>query len=159
MSCPARRGSWISTPRSGAAAINATAGLFRRVARFVHAFFERRRERFRLERFRGTFAPERRACESPMAIACFLLLTFLPERPLFSVPRLRSCIARLTLLWAFRPYLRRLLDRLVAMVKARKQKSCRGCAFLDVMAALARCWIEMLILRGLGPNWLAIITD
>jgi hypothetical protein len=94
--------------------------------RFAHAFFERRLARFRLERFRGTFAPERRACDSPIAIACFLLLTFLPERPLFSVPRLRSCIARLTLLWAFRPYLRRLLDRfLVAIVEHEKQKPCR----------------------------------
>jgi hypothetical protein len=39
-----------------------------------------------------------------MAIACLRLVTFLPERPLRSVPRLRSCIARLTLLCAFFPY-------------------------------------------------------
>ena len=31
-----------------------------------------------------------------MAIACFLLVTFLPLRPLFSVPRLRLRIARST---------------------------------------------------------------
>src|SRR5690349_12230203 len=40
-----------------------------------------------------------------MAIACLRLFTFLPERPLFSVPRLRSCIARFTLDCAFLPYL------------------------------------------------------
>jgi hypothetical protein len=60
---------------------------------------------FRLDFFlRGTFAPERRASDSPMAIACFLLLTFWPERPLRNVPFLRSCIARFTLLPAFLPY-------------------------------------------------------
>src|SRR5687768_10011053 len=55
-------------------------------------------------RLRGTFAPARRACDRPMAIACFLLFTFLPERPLRSVPRLRSCMACLTLRAAFLPY-------------------------------------------------------
>src|SRR5690606_24497633 len=49
-------------------------------------------EDFRL-RF-GTFAPARRASDSPMAIACLRLVTFFPERPLFSVPRLRSRMAR-----------------------------------------------------------------
>jgi hypothetical protein len=56
------------------------------------------------ERLRGTLAPERRASESPIAMACLRLLTFLPERPLFSVPRLRSCMARFTLRCAFFPY-------------------------------------------------------
>jgi hypothetical protein len=51
----------------------------------------------------GTLAPERRASERPIAIACFLLFTLRPERPLRSVPRFRSCIARLTLLCAFLP--------------------------------------------------------
>src|SRR6185369_9302226 len=41
---------------------------------------------------RGTFAPSRRASESPIAIACFRLVTFLPERPLFNFPCLRSRI-------------------------------------------------------------------
>src|SRR6185312_4246645 len=58
----------------------------------------------RLLFFGGTFAPERRASERPMAIACLRLFTLRPERPLRSVPLLRSCIARLTLLWAFFPY-------------------------------------------------------
>src|SRR4029453_18153762 len=53
----------------------------------------------------GTFAPERRASERPMAIACLRLVTRLPERPLFSVPRLRSRIARSTFSPAFLPYL------------------------------------------------------
>jgi hypothetical protein len=54
---------------------------------------------------RGTFAPARRACDRPIAIACLRLFTFLPERPLLSVPRLRSCIAFLTFCCAFLPYL------------------------------------------------------
>src|SRR5437867_9474125 len=55
-------------------------------------------------RFFGTFAPALRASDRPIAIACLRLVTFLPERPLFSVPSLRSCIARFTLLCAFLPY-------------------------------------------------------
>src|SRR5687768_17332067 len=43
--------------------------------------------------FLGTLAPLFRASDSPIAIACFLLVTFFPLLPLRSVPRLRSCIA------------------------------------------------------------------
>ncbi|HEY8227923.1 MAG TPA: hypothetical protein VIG25_21810 [Pyrinomonadaceae bacterium] len=57
------------------------------------------------EDFFGTFAPSLRASERPIAIACFLLVTFLPDRPLFSVPLFRSCIALSTFLDAFLPYL------------------------------------------------------
>ena len=53
----------------------------------------------------GTFAPLLRASDNPIAIACFLLVTFLPERPLLRVPLLRSCIARSTFSEAFLPYL------------------------------------------------------
>src|ERR1700741_1167300 len=53
----------------------------------------------------GTFAPASRASESPIAIACFLLVTFFPERPLFSVPFFRSCMAFSTFLPAFLLYL------------------------------------------------------
>ena len=53
---------------------------------------------------RGTLPPARRASDSPIAIACFRLVTFLPDRPLFSVPRFRSCIALLTFCDAFFPY-------------------------------------------------------
>src|SRR5712691_8024326 len=55
--------------------------------------------------FFGTFAPASRASERPMAIACLRLVTRRPERPLFNVPRLRSCIARSTFSAAFFPYL------------------------------------------------------
>src|SRR6266404_3769736 len=55
--------------------------------------------------FFGTFPPSLRASDSPMAIACFLLVTFLPDLPLFRVPSLRSCIAFLTFFCAFLPYL------------------------------------------------------
>jgi hypothetical protein len=52
----------------------------------------------------GTLPPSRRASESPIAIACLRLVTFLPEPPLRNVPSLRSCIARLTFACAFLPY-------------------------------------------------------
>jgi hypothetical protein len=71
---------------------------------FEVRFFE---ERFLLDRFfelfLGTLPPSFRASDNPIAIACFLLVTFLPE-PLFNVPRLRSCIAFSTFLPAFLPY-------------------------------------------------------
>jgi len=54
--------------------------------------------------FGGTLPPARRASDRPIAIACLRLFTFLPERPLFNVPLLRSCIAFLTLLFALLPY-------------------------------------------------------
>src|SRR5262245_34429503 len=44
----------------------------------------------------GTLAPFFRASDRPIAIACLRLLTFLPERPLLSLPRLRLCIALFT---------------------------------------------------------------
>src|SRR5437667_7240330 len=56
--------------------------------------------------FLGTFAPALRASDRPIAIACLRLLTVLPDRPLFSVPCLRSCIARFTFADAFLPYFR-----------------------------------------------------
>jgi hypothetical protein len=49
--------------------------------------------------FFGTFLPSRRASDNPIAIACFRLLTFVPDLPLRSVPRFISCIAFFT----FRP--------------------------------------------------------
>lgn len=52
----------------------------------------------------GTLPPSRRACDSPMAIACFRLLTFLLERPLFNVPLFRSRMAFPTFSDAFLPY-------------------------------------------------------
>jgi hypothetical protein len=52
----------------------------------------------------GTLAPDFRASDSPIAIACLRLVTFFPDRPLLSVPCFRSCIARSTFLDAFSPY-------------------------------------------------------
>ena len=51
---------------------------------------------FRAVRLRGTFAPALRASDRPMAMACLRFLTFLPDRPLRSVPAFLSCIARFT---------------------------------------------------------------
>jgi hypothetical protein len=60
---------------------------------------------FRVDDFlRGTLPPARRASERPMAIACLRLVTFFPDRPLFSFPLLRSCIAFFTFCFAFGPY-------------------------------------------------------
>src|SRR5215216_876084 len=71
---------------------------------FEDRFFEDFFDDF-FDPFFGTFAPASRASDKPMAIACFLLVTFLPDLPLFSVPCLRSCIAFSTLSCAFLPYL------------------------------------------------------
>src|SRR5215813_7535785 len=60
---------------------------------------------FFLAFLRGTFPPARRASDSPIAIACFRLVTFFPERPLLSVPLFLRCIADLTFLPAALPYL------------------------------------------------------
>src|SRR5437868_3494501 len=68
---------------------------------FLPPFFEPFLDPF----FGGTLSPSSRASERPIAIACFLLVTFLPERPLFSMPCFRSCIAFSTFLPAFFPYL------------------------------------------------------
>jgi hypothetical protein len=66
--------------------------------RFFVAFF--------FEAFFGTFLPSALASESPIAIACFRLVTFLPERPLFNVPALRFFITRSTSADAFLEYFR-----------------------------------------------------
>src|SRR4029078_4683080 len=54
----------------------------------------------------GTFLPARRASDRPMAIACLRLVTFLPLRPLLSVPRFFLCIALFTSFEADFEYLR-----------------------------------------------------
>mgnify|MGYP001187790905 CR=1 FL=1 len=61
---------------------------------------------FREVRGAGTLPPARRAWDSPIAMACFRLVTFLPEPPLRSVPRFRSCMAFSTFSAALSPYFR-----------------------------------------------------
>ena len=56
--------------------------------------------------FFGTFAPFLRASESPIAMACFRLLTLFPLFPDFSFPRFCLCAAVRTLCLAFRLYFR-----------------------------------------------------
>src|SRR2546423_13123265 len=68
----------------------------------THLFFD---DFFFEDFFFGTLPPSFRASDNPIAIACFLLVTFLPDLPLFNVPSLRSCIAFLTFFCAFLPYL------------------------------------------------------
>jgi hypothetical protein len=62
------------------------------------------REVFRDDFRAGTFAPFSRASLSPIAIACFRLVTFRPE-PLFNVPFFFRRIADSTRLLAPLPYL------------------------------------------------------
>ena len=54
--------------------------------------------------FFGTLPPALRASDNPIAIACLRLVTFLRERPLLSVPFLRSLIAVPTFFFAVAPY-------------------------------------------------------
>jgi hypothetical protein len=54
----------------------------------------------------GTFAPDLRASESPMAIACFGLVTFFLLRPLLSLPFFMARISRSTDFEAFGLYFR-----------------------------------------------------
>src|SRR3954471_14122062 len=46
--------------------------------------------------FAGTLPPSARASDSPIAIACFGFVTFLPEPPLLRLPCFISSIARST---------------------------------------------------------------
>ena len=59
-----------------------------------------------LQTTRDTFLPFALASDNPIAIACLRLVTFRPERPLFSVPALRFFITRSTSVDAFFEYLR-----------------------------------------------------
>jgi hypothetical protein len=72
-------------------------------------------EPFELDFLAGTFSPSLLASERPIAIACFLLVTFLPE-PVFSVPRLNSCISSSTFSCDFLPYLAMFASLLTIMI-------------------------------------------
>ena len=61
------------------------------------------RDPFREDLRLGTLAPFSRASLSPIAIACFRLVTFRPE-PLFNVPRFRRRIVDSTFFDADLPY-------------------------------------------------------
>jgi hypothetical protein len=54
----------------------------------------------------GTLSPSLRASDSPIAMACFLLVTFLPLRPLFNFPCFIARISLSTLFPAAGEYLR-----------------------------------------------------
>src|SRR5438045_9734628 len=53
----------------------------------------------------GTLAPDLRASERPIAMACLRLFTFLPDLPLRNVPFFFSFMTFLTLSCDFLPYL------------------------------------------------------
>ena len=62
-----------------------------------------RRLRRLLDLRAGTLSPFLRASDSPIAIACLLLVTSTPL-PLCNVPFFRLCMARFTDSWTFSPY-------------------------------------------------------
>jgi hypothetical protein len=83
--------------------------------------------------FFGTLPPAFLASDNPIAIACLRLLTFFPEPPLLSVPALRSCIAFLTLLCAFLPYLA--MSCLLGLIRGRvgwRARTLRGSMHTNV---------------------------
>ena len=73
----------------------------------------------------GTFFPSFRASERPMAIACFRLLTFFPDLPLFSVPFFFLRIARATFFEAPFEYLRAMNSLRGWVLGARSTDKCR----------------------------------
>lgn len=73
---------------------------------FIALLFVRKNGEFRRYAAFGTLAPASRASESPMAIACFRLVTFLWLRPLLNLPSLNSCITLPTFCWACSLYFR-----------------------------------------------------
>src|SRR5207248_3123742 len=70
--------------------------------------------------FFGTLAPFLRACDRPIAMACLRLLTFVPDLPLLSLPRLYSCIVFSTFLLAALPYFRAMRTLLQNKVRGRR---------------------------------------
>src|SRR6185437_13844252 len=77
--------------------------------------------------FAGTFLPDRRASDRPIAIACLRLFTFLPLRPILRRPRLNSCISRSTFLLALGLYLRRELDLRPREDELRREREALRC--------------------------------
>ena len=57
-----------------------------------------------------------------MAIACLRLFTVFPLRPDFNLPRLNSCISRLTSLLALGLYFRRELDFFLPLEEERRRE-------------------------------------
>jgi hypothetical protein len=82
----------------------------------------------------GTFAPDLRASDRPIAIACLRLFTFLPDFPDLSLPRFISCIARPTLEEAFLLYFR---DLLFVAIVTNRNRGCLTRSFIKRSAAKA----------------------
>lgn len=97
----------------------------------------------------GTFAPDLRASDKPMAIACLRLFTFLPDFPDRSLPRFISCIARSTFEEAFLLYFRDLL--FVAIFTHRN----RGC----LTSWAARTFIKRSAARAISRFVLSRINE
>jgi len=101
--------------------------------------------------FFGALPPPLRASDKPMAIACFLLVTFFPD-PLFSVPSLRSCIAFLTFFCAFFPYLA--IDHLVFRLIDQRTELVWGSELVRVQAPAWVCRLAMD--SGTEPVWQSV---
>src|SRR3954469_16282489 len=108
-----RRASSHHARRGSLRGLRGAGGPRQRLDRFLPPVF------FRPPRLRGTFAPFFLASDSPIAIACLRLFTFLPLLPDRSVPFLRRRIALSTRFDAPFPYFRRPEDLRAAMVTPR----------------------------------------
>ena len=94
-------------------------------------------EDFFADDLRGTFAPFSRASDSPIAIACFLLVTFFPLLPEVRVPFFFRRIADSTRLLAAFPYFLPPDDFRAAIVR-RLLNGLVGAAQAAILLALAR---------------------
>jgi hypothetical protein len=77
--------------------------------------------------FFGTFFPALRACDRPIAMACFRLFTRRPL-PLLSVPFFRSCIALPTFLEDALEYFRAAMLYLLGNTRAQREYRSSGSA-------------------------------
>jgi len=105
-------------------------------------------------RRRGTLPPARRASDRPIAMACFLLVTFLPERPLFNVPRLRSRITFLTFFCAVLPYFAMLQAPLTPTVGSPiDDRGCRNTQLFDAARPGIQFRLEARLALLMPPEW------
>ena len=118
---------------AGRGAMNATPASEIMTAMKVHTLlvwpcsvYVRRVDRELRTFFRATFLPFLRASERPIAIACFLLVTFFPLFPLLSVPLLRRRIADSTSFEALFEVFRFTLPQAIWLRRVTASDSLRG---------------------------------
>ena len=89
----------------------------------------------------GTLPPACRASDSPIAIACLRLVTFLPDLPLFKVPALSSRITLVTFSDAFLPYLLAIATLVVRGSSfTLESRTSKALSVSPILRAAARAW-------------------